>query len=44
MEHEAKSCSMDYGCITPDYVYKMWGGEVPLEKIEAALAEIKNKN
>lgn len=44
MENEAKSCSMDYGCITPEYVYRMWGGTVPLEEIEAALAEIKSKN
>ena len=27
MENEARSCSMDYGCITPEYVYRMWGGE-----------------
>lgn len=23
MENEARSCSMDYGCITPLYVYRM---------------------
>ena len=37
MEHEARSCSMDPGCITPEYVYRMWGGKVPLEEIAAAL-------
>lgn len=21
MDNEAKSCSMDFGCITPEYVY-----------------------
>ena len=36
MENEARSCSMDFGCITPLYVYRMWGGVVALEKIEAA--------
>ena len=26
IECEARSCSMDPGCITPEYVYRMWGG------------------
>lgn len=37
MENEAKSCSMDFGCITPEYVYRMWGGSVPIEVIEEAM-------
>ncbi len=37
MENEARSCSMDYGCITPEYVYRMWGGAVPLSEIKEAL-------
>ena len=41
VENEARSCSMDFGCITPQYVYRMWGGTVALEDIEAAMAEIK---
>ena len=36
MDEEAKSGSMDYGCITPLYVYRMWGGQVPLDEIEEA--------
>ena len=36
MEEEARSCSMDPGCITPEYVYRMWGGTVPLEEIKLA--------
>lgn len=31
MENEARSCSMDYGCVTPKYVFRMWGGSVSLE-------------
>ena len=31
MENEARSCSIDYGCVTPEYVFRMWGGSVPLE-------------
>ena len=42
MENEARSCSMDLGCVTPQYVYRMWGGAVALEDIEAGLKEIKN--
>lgn len=34
MENEARSCSMDFGCVTPDYVYRMWGGKVSLNEIE----------
>ena len=37
MEQEARSCSMDFGCVTPIYVYRMWGGQVPLNEIEEAL-------
>ena len=42
LENEARSGSMDYGCITPKYVYRMWGGTVSLEEIEAGLKETKN--
>ena len=42
LENEARSCSMDFGCVTPQYVYRMWGGTVALEEIEAGLKEIKN--
>ena len=40
MEAEARSCSMDFGGITPLYVYRMWNGDVPLDEIERAMAEI----
>lgn len=36
---EARSCSMDPALVTPEYVFRMWGGRVPLEEIEAAMAE-----
>jgi len=42
LEDEARSCSMDPGCITPEYVFRMWGGQVSLEEIEAALEELKH--
>ena len=40
LESEARSCSMDFGCITPEYVYRMWGGAVPIEEIADALHRI----
>lgn len=40
LESEARSCSMDTGCITPEYVYRMWGGTVSLEEIEEGLKAI----
>ena len=43
MEDEARSGSMDFGCITPIYVYRMWGGAVSLEDIEAAFVELKKQ-
>ena len=36
-EMEARSGSMDPALITPEYVYRMWGGKVPLEEIEEVL-------
>ena len=42
MLNEAKSCSKDFGCGTPLYVYRMWGGAVAFEDIENGLKEIKN--
>ena len=43
MENEARSCSMDFGCITPRYVYRIWGGDVPLEDIEKGLMELRKQ-
>ena len=40
IEDEARSCSMDFGCVTPEYVYRMWGGSIALEDIEEAMANI----
>lgn len=42
LNDEARSCSMDFGCVTPEYVYRMWGGTVDLEDIANGLKEIKN--
>lgn len=37
LDSEARSCSMDPGCVTPEYVWRMWGEGVSLEEIAAAL-------
>jgi hypothetical protein len=41
IESEARSCSMDFGCITPEYVYRMWGGSVAIEEINKAMKEVR---
>lgn len=41
IESEGKSCSFDPELITPEYVFRMWGGQVPLEEIEEAMNLIK---
>lgn len=40
LEDEARSCSMDFGCVTPLYVYRMWGGSVSIDDITKALMRI----
>ena len=36
-EMESRSCSMEPVLITPEYVFRMWSGKVPLEEIEEAM-------
>ena len=43
LDNEARSCSMDYGCITPLYVYRMWGGSVAIEDITQGLTELRKQ-
>ena len=42
MENEARSGSMDFGCITPLYVYRMFGGQYSMEAIENGLREVRS--
>ena len=45
IDYEGRSCSMDIGGITPEYVQRAWGGRVAIEDIEAAFEELKlNEN
>ena len=41
IEMEARSGSMDPGCITPLYIYRMWGGSVSMEDIENAMEDVR---
>ena len=43
MENEARSGSMDFGCITPLYAYRMFGGQYSMEAIENGLAELRKQ-
>ena len=41
IEIEARSGSMEPALITPEYVFRMWGGAVEVSEIEAALKVIR---
>jgi len=41
VENEARSCSMDFGCITPEYVYRMRNGSASLDEIKEAMSLLK---
>ena len=43
IENETRSCSMDFGCITPPYIHRMWGGRFSIEEIEKGLMEIRKQ-
>ena len=43
IENEMRSCSMDYGCITPEYVQRAWGGRVVIEEITQGLTELRKQ-
>ena len=43
LEMEARSGSMDFGCVTPLYVYRAWGGSVSMEDIETGLKELRKQ-
>lgn len=43
IEDEARSCSMDYGCITPKYVHRLVGGTLSVEEIENGFKELKKQ-
>ena len=43
IESEGKSCSFDPELITPEYVYRMWGGKFSIEEIENELTEFREK-
>ena len=40
IEVEARSGSMEPALITPEYVYRMWGGAVEVSEIEAAFEKL----
>lgn len=43
IESEGKSCSFDPELITPEYVYKMWGGSVAIDEIATGLTELRKQ-
>jgi hypothetical protein len=43
LESEARSGSMDFGCVTPLYAYRMFGGQYSMEDIENGLKELREQ-
>ena len=43
IESEGKSCSFDPELITPEYVYRMWGGRVAIDEIATGLTALRKK-
>ncbi len=43
IENESRSGSMDYGCITPLYAYRMFGGQFSMDDIESGLTELRKQ-
>ena len=43
LENEARSCSMDFGCVTPEYVFRSWGGSVAMDEIAMGLTELRKQ-
>ena len=43
LENEARACSMDFGCVTPEYVFRSWGGSVAIDEIATGLTELRTK-
>ena len=41
VESGMRSCSMDFGGITPLYVYRMWGGEVAIDEIDSVMEDVR---
>ena len=43
VENETRSCSMDFGAISPEYVFRMWGGVVSTENIIEGFKELQKQ-
>ena len=43
LDNEARSCSMDFGCVTAEYVYRMWGGNVSIEDIKEGFKKLQKQ-
>ena len=43
LENEARSCSMDFGCVTHEYVFRSWGGSVAIDEIAMGFTELRKK-
>ena len=43
IENETRSCSIDFGAISSEYVFRMWGGTVSIEDIRDGFRELQKQ-
>ena len=43
IENETRSCYIDFGAISPEYVFRMWGGTVSIEDIKEGFKELQKQ-
>jgi len=43
IENETRSCSMDFGAISPEYVFRMWGGNVSIGDIKEGFKKLQKQ-
>ena len=43
LANESCACSMDFGCVTSEYVFRSWGGSVTIDEIATGLTELRKQ-
>lgn len=43
IEQEARSCSMENGCVTPEYVFRSLSGSAAIDEIAKGLKELRKQ-
>lgn len=43
LEVDARSCSMDFGCVTPLYAFRIFGSQYSYEEVATELKELQKQ-